>query len=80
VTRCTVGRHREAEANRITALLAVPCVLALIGGIWPAAGVVIGCAVAVMFGGAVVVGGLVVVARRSAIRRRVDRELVRSSR
>ena len=77
MTRCDVGRHREAEANRITALLAVPCALALAGGLWPAAGAVIGWSVAVMLGIAVVVGALAAVARRSAARGHLDRELAR---
>jgi hypothetical protein len=77
MTRCMVGRHREAEANRITTILTLPCALAIVGGAWPAAGAVIEWAAAVLIGIAVVAGGLVLVIRRSATRRRVDRELAR---
>lgn len=55
MTRCVVSRHREAEADRITAILAIPCLLALVGMIWPAAGAVIGWTAGVAVAAVVVV-------------------------
>lgn len=66
MTRCVVSRHREAEADRITAVLAVPCLLVLVGMVWPAAGAVIGWSAGVAV-------AVVVVVRRIRSARRVAR-------
>jgi uncharacterized membrane protein len=55
VTRCVVGRNREAEADRITAFLAVPFLLVLVAMVWPAAGSVIAWSVVVAVAVVVVV-------------------------
>ncbi len=72
MTRCAASRHRTAEANRITAVLAVPCLLALVGGIWPAAGVVIGWVVGIALG---LVLAFTVAAQRVRSAREVTRRL-----
>lgn len=46
MSRCVARRQREAEVDRMTVALTVLCLLALVGTVWPAAGVVIGWSVA----------------------------------
>lgn len=69
MSRCVVDRHREAEASRVMAVLAVPCLLAFVADVWPAAGWVVG----LLLGLALVVA---VVVRRV----RSAREVARRSR
>jgi uncharacterized membrane protein len=64
VTRCDVGRRREAEANLITGLLAVPCAAGFVGAVWPAADDAIGTAVLVLLAVVVGLGALRLLARR----------------
>jgi hypothetical protein len=73
VTRCAASAHRAAEANRITAVLAVPCLLALVSEVWPAAGAVIGWAVGIAL-------GLLLVVAVGVRRVRSAREVARRSR
>jgi hypothetical protein len=53
VTRCAVGAHRAAEANRITAVLAVPCLLVGVAEVWPAARWGLGIVLGLVLAGAV---------------------------
>ena len=64
VTRCDVARRREAEANLITGLLAVPCVAAFVGVVWPAADDAIGTAVVVLLALLLGLGAVRLLARR----------------
>lgn len=70
MTRCAIGRHREAEANRITAVLAAPCLLALAGQVWPAAGSAIGWTAGLVLGLALAVAWVARRAREAARRTR----------
>lgn len=64
VTRCDVARRRDAEANLITALLAVPCGAGFVGAVWPAADAAIGTTVAVLAAVLVALGAVRLLARR----------------
>lgn len=84
VTRCDVTRRREAEANALTAFLAVPCLLGLVGSFVPAISWLIGLVIA----SAVVLAAIRLGIRRLRERQqdrealaawRADRELSRSS-
>lgn len=69
MTRCAVSVHRAAEANRITAVLAVPCLLVGVADVWPAARWGLGIAL-----------GLVLVVAVGVRRVRSAREVARRSR